>query len=881
MQNLFKPEHFDSAAKLELGGKAEGLLWLEQNGFETPEWCVLTSPMVDSLLGGVKVKIQKILEQTTFQNINEQLPKLQKELEVLSVDADVEQKMISWVAEKGLSSERFAVRSSLVGEDGQDFSFAGQLKTVLGVSASELTAAVLECIKGSFSKTVLSYKLQNKIDLIDHRMSVILQKMIFAEKSGVGFSINPNTSDENEVFISAAFGDCEGLVSGASDCDTFIVKKDNGEVAKTVTQKKYFSNLAAQNPEDKLTDEKGRQPVLTNRDLEVLTSGIKSIEGLKKSPQDIEWALERDKLYFLQVRPVTSKIQKNVKVQTLVFDNSNIQESYCGLTKPLTFSLASECYRLAYNQLMTFMGFSEEEVEAHDFRHSNMLAYVDGRVYYNIRSWYEGLRFMPSFGRSKEDMETMMGVQEPVDFVEDINLTRSEKIQNFPKMVKIMIKLVTQFSKIDKTVAKFEKNFWTSYRSFQKQIENKEHNLNDLIVLHRDVTTSFLKSWAAPLVNDFFVMVYNGKVKSSLQGLNLEDVLPSLTSGEDLESIKPTLEIAAIARQIESNRLSHLLDHIQEDSWKTLRSASQDLKTRLDSFMDFYGDRCIGELKLETETFRHNKIKLLSLIKNYLNLDNERNHSEKSSEDKKLKSEIFQKIKSVKGSFFLYKFQSNLKKLKKGIRYRESMRLHRTRVVGLFREIYKKIGLQFFELGVLESAEDVFYLSHAEIENFICGKSLFKDLRDVVQIRKKDFVSYETREPLHHFSAEFPYANQYQYFDETLFGSETDFKGLGCYPGHVEAPVELMVSPDESQDLKGKILCTMRTDPGWAPLFPQVEGLLIERGSSLSHSAVVAREMGIPTVVGVEGITRRVKSGEWISLNGKTGKVKKIKKGDR
>jgi len=881
MQNIFRPEKNKSTKNLELGGKAEGLFWLSKNGFDTPDWCVLPSQSVDAILGPEKNQIMSLLRTTNLENLNSKLDEIEVVLDCIEKDSSRLERICKfevqqWITDKNVESSFFAVRSSLVGEDGTDFSFAGQLTTVLGVPATGLTAAIFKCLRGSFAKTVLTYKLQNNLDLNVHKMSVIIQKMVFADKSGVGFSINPNTSDDNEVYISATFGDCEGLVSGLSDCDTFIVQKDSGEVSKQITAKKIFSNLSQGKPEDALPEAKSKEAVLNKSDLETLSSEIKSIEQLKNQPQDIEWAMDKGRLYFLQVRPVTSKVTARAQTHKVVFDNSNIQESYCGVTLPLTFSLASECYRLAYNQLMSFMGFSDKDVEANDFRHSNMLSYVDGRVYYNIKSWYEGLKFMPSFGRSKEDMETMMGVQEPVDFVQDLSLSRSEKIAQLPKLLKIVFRLTINFAKIDRTVLNFDTGFWTSYKGFQRKLENKKMSSHDLIKLHKNVTDSFLKSWAAPLVNDFFVMVYNGKVKAALKKVGHEEALPILTSGEDLESIKPTLEIGSIAELVVAEKLTHVFINIDEKTWRTIRSTSNEIKEKLDSFMLLYGDRCIGELKLETETFRYDKKKLLKLIKNFIDLDESKRKGRSVTENESFTASVFDTIGAKQGALALYIFKRNLKKLRKGIRYRESMRLHRTRVVGLFRQIYREIGSRFCELDVINNKNDIFYLSHDEIQNFICGKSLFKNLKKVVDLRKNDFEAYHAKEPLHHFSASFPYSRDYKYFEDEGVEMSNEFKGLGCYPGLVEAPVELMINPDESVDLKGKILCTMRTDPGWAPLFPQVEGLLIERGSSLSHSAVVAREMGIPTVVGVEGITRKVKSGEFLSLDGAAGRVKRI-----
>src|SRR6185503_17215572 len=147
----------------------------------------------------------------------------------------------------------------------------------------------------------------------------------------------------------------------------------------------------------------------------------------------------------------------------LVFDNSNIQESYCGVTTPLTFSFASHAYFEVYSQLMGMMGFSEAETRAHDRRHRELLALINGRVYYNIGNWYRGLLFLPSFGRNKADMERMMGLTEPVDFVEDSKPGWRQKLATVPRMAQTLVRLLAAFARIDSKFARFEASFEKKY----------------------------------------------------------------------------------------------------------------------------------------------------------------------------------------------------------------------------------------------------------------------------------------------------------------------------------------------------------------------------------------------------------------------------------
>lgn len=161
------------------------------------------------------------------------------------------------------------------------------------------------------------------------------------------------------------------------------------------------------------------------------------------------------------------------------------------------------------------------------------------------------------------------------------------------------------------------------------------------------------------------------------------------------------------------------------------------------------------------------------------------------------------------------------------------------------------------------------------------GRSIQSQLKPLVASRKAEYEEYEKPEyePPHHFSTwgAVYHHNNYEYLGGIEVDEDSDvLTGIGCYPGIVEKPVRLIFSPDDELDLDGQILCTVRTDPGWAPLFPTAGGILVERGSTLSHSAVVARELGIPAVVNIPGITKILSDGENVKMDGSKGTITRL-----
>ncbi len=209
---------------------------------------------------------------------------------------------------------------------------------------------------------------------------------------------------------------------------------------------------------------------------------------------------------------------------------------------------------------------------------------------------------------------------------------------------------------------------------------------------------------------------------------------------------------------------------------------------------------------------------------------------------------------------------------------RENLRYERTRVFGITREIFTAIGRQFEKHHALFHYRDIFYLSKEEIFAFIDGTSVTTNLKELVNLRKKEFDAFKEQQTPADRITTFEAVNYGNDFfnTDTEIDLDADLKGLGCCPGIITAKVRIVKHPGEVESLDGDILVTSSTDPGWVTLFPTASAIIVERGSLLSHSAIVSREMGIPCIVGVTGLLRQLKTGDVVEMNGSTGTIKKI-----
>jgi pyruvate,water dikinase len=211
-----------------------------------------------------------------------------------------------------------------------------------------------------------------------------------------------------------------------------------------------------------------------------------------------------------------------------------------------------------------------------------------------------------------------------------------------------------------------------------------------------------------------------------------------------------------------------------------------------------------------------------------------------------------------------------LEKLQQAIRFREGMRLERTRLFGMYRSVYLAIGEGLVGMGILKSSRAVFYLTEEEILN-----AKKHNAAALVQGRAAEFEAYRKEEVPSQvvIPSPPPEKNNEQ-------KQESGLQGTGCFAGIVSGEVVLVTGPEDAIDLNGKILCALRTDPGWVSLFPTCKAVLIEKGSSLSHSVILLREFGIPSIINIPRLTKTLKSGQFITINGTTGAIKIAENGN-
>ena len=903
MNNSFYISANKSEAEVsELGGKGFTLDCMSKQKLPVPSWYAITaSAFKDTIANSgdlakeLQTKFNSLDKDMSPDEIENELQELRKRILTLELDEEFCKKLETTHNEIIGETRYFSVRSSAIDEDGGDASFAGMHDSFMYVSGlDDLKDKIRMVWKSLLNTRAVIYRLKNELPLKDISIAIVVQEMVDAESSGVMFTANPNSGNVKEVVISSLWGAGEGLVSAGLEADTFTLDKFSNEIDSVVASKEFQMLRDADSGFGLLKnalDEKKKTSASLSNDilLELLRLGLK-IERFYGCPQDIEFCVEADKkVKVLQTRPITTvKEYGPAAGNRMIWDNSNIVESYSGPTSPMTFSFIRRAYTIVYHCFSEVMGIPPKQVRENSVVFENMLGLIQGQVYYNIFNWYKLVEQFPGFNYNKGFMESMMGVKEKTstDSIEKKASAWQRYFVELPKLVKLILRSMNNFRKIDSLVYEFDSHFRKHYDHWEK-LDMSQMTPYELMENYQKMEAALLWNWKAPIINDFYVMIHYGVLKklcSKWCGDEHGSLQNDLICGEgDIESTCPTRMLMDLSRKIKADeKLKSLFEAMSvKDLMEKVKTdvELEWVQKKIDFYLKEYGFRCINELKLEEPSLREMPDFVFQMIKNYLKMDDDAiNPAIMEAREQEIRQKAEEQ--SISKLSFLKKpvFKHFVKNSRKGVRNRENMRFARTRIYGKIRESLNQIGCNFKREGLLDCWNDIYYLTMDEVWDYIKGTAVCTNLRGLAELRKKEFEFYNSPKAPE-ISDRFDtygmvyHRNLFKNYSKAPEAVEGQLQGIGCSPGIVEKEVRVLHSPQDGADLNGEILVAGRTDPGWVPLYPAVSGILIERGSILSHSAIVAREMGIPTIVGIPDLMKTVENGQKVKMDGSSGIV--------
>jgi pyruvate,water dikinase len=567
-----------------------------------------------------------------------------------------------------------------------------------------------------------------------------------------------------------------------------------------------------------------------------------------------------------------------------VWDNSNIVESYGGITLPLTVTFAHYVYNRVYVQMCQILLVPQKEIDRMTPFLKNMVGVFYGRVFYNILNWYKLTSVLPGYKHNRSFMETMMGTQHQLadEIAERVKLdygtTAVAKIRRFISGMKFFWFHLTAQSMVDNFIAYFR----THYEHYRK-INYGALSASEIFTLFKEVEEKMLFEWKAPIINDYLCMIHFGILKKlsekwlgHLGSLISNDLL---AGNGNLESAEPTRELIrmaglasatpALRKLIEETPAEDCLEALQQSTFTEFRE-------RVSLYIEKYGHRCMSEMKLEQRDLQMDPSFLFVCLKNYLRSGQVDLH-EYELREKEVRENAEKLVRGSLGGVKRIVFLWSLKHARQAVKNRENTRFCRTRVYGVVRHMFFGIGKELALRGLIAKPEEIFYITLEELRGMFDGVLPCQNIGALIELRKAEYAKYQDKEPASRFVTRGLVYWMNDHFPEApnvhVDLPANALKGTGCCPGVIEGTVRVIIDPSDNMELRGEILVTMRTDPGWIPLYPSISGLLVERGGLLSHPAIVAREMGLPTVVGIHKLTQKLKNGMRVRLNGQSGLI--------
>jgi pyruvate,water dikinase len=874
-----------STINSQLGGKAGALAELSDAGFNVPPAFVIEPQLFyKNLTPQQRTALESASTADAFQNI----------LENIKLEPKFQKRLLAELGELGANGDRFAVRSSAPDEDSAQHSFAGQLESFLFVATGDVPRRVLDVWRSAFTDRVCAYRRKNNLPPVPTAPAVLIQRMVNPEVSGVAFSADPVTGQRGITVVASLYGVGTGIVSGECDADTHYVDRDGNIIEHKIAVKTNVHQFSPLTPSGvksvPLTNAETHRPVLNNHQVLAIAELARRVERFFCRPQDIEWAIEDGKIYLLQSRPITSLYDvADPDGIACIWDNSNIAESYVGITTPLTFSFARRAYEGVYRQFCRTLRVPRKTIEKNDSVFRNMIGLIRGQIYYNLLNWYRLLAMLPGYKLNRGFMEQMMGVKERLSekLHEDVRPNRwSERMLDLIHLLSTLAGVTANYFLLGRRIKQFYQRLHNALSANGSDLS--KFRPDELVVIYKDLKNRLLNKWDAPIVNDFFAMIFYGLLKKlsiawcrDAEGTLQNDLLRNAGGMISTEPAERVTQMARVAAK--DPELVEILCKDNPQKILVKMRSYPEFKSLYESYIQKFGERCMNELKLESATLQEDPQMLLRAISSLAksHATNEPSQDGSRTKDIDLRRRAEDRVASMLSRHPIrwLTFRWVLKNARDRVCDRENLRFERTRTFGRVRKIVVEFGRRFYGLNLLEEPRDIFYLELKEIFAFVEGTSTSTNLKGLVALRKQEFRRFaQMQPPADRFETRgiVYQGNRYHTSRRNNDASGNMRKGIGCCPGTISGRVRVVRDPRESSLKAGEILVADRTDPSWILLFPLASGLLVERGSLLSHSAIVAREMGIPAIVSIPGVTGWLKDGDRVELDGRTGVVKKI-----
>ncbi len=834
-----------------VGGKAMGLARLQGAGFAIPRsFCVTTAAFREVV--GEWARDARDLDELRERIMHRELP--------ASLIAEIEAQM------EHIGVSNWAVRSSAIAEDTETRSYAGQALSVLDVSGlDDVIDAFRRVWASHFSMDRLLYLSQGGLQITPKPAAVLIQEMLDPVVAGVLFTVNPLTGDTTEAVVTSARGLGEAVVTGQRG-ETHYLDKKSG----------YMRRHVSDEAEGLLSEER----------LEELAAAARGVEMALGSPRDIEWAYafpadqpHRPSLYLLQARPITAGAADQPSES--VWTNANVGEALPGVATPMTWSIIHDFSRRGFEQAFGTLGLTvPPECE--------LVGSFRARIYLNLTQFMSIASGQPLF--KPERLFSMAGGG-GVDLVRDVYERRSKA--GFLKRLPMTIPKVLTAQLSMPVVAPLWGRYFTgkveeffdrdlAALSDQQMSESLKH-LDELF----DRTGLVMLATSSNFLMSYVITAELLRLVGGDEAARREQ---ELFSGLEVKSAEPGLALLDLGRRARrSLRLRRIItEHRPEETLQALSEAGEhqdvaNFLAALDEFQKHHGHRAPREAELATPRWREDESFLFEVVRSFVEAPDLPSSTEVDRERKRKRDSGRQLLDRVLPGGIDVIIKAILAFTRSNAQRREYMRDRVVDALDLYRHFFLECGRRLSEAGALREREDVFFLTHEEIGAWLENPALAESFPICVLTRRALYDHFRAQpDPPDTFllrGSEMIAAREApQRLDEAGTEGEGDYfelHGLPGSPGRVTGRARVILDPrtEDAAIQPGEILVAPYTDVGWTPLFLTASGVVMSLGGPLSHSCIVAREYGIPTVVNAKHATEVLETGDWITVDGNRGIV--------
>jgi len=848
------------------GGKGANLGELSRiPGINVPDGFCVTTEAYEGITENSR-ELKSLLDQLAHfkaeerGKIGEISAKIRTVIEHIPIPKDIAGEIVGYLTKFG-EKAAFAVRSSATAEDLPTASFAGQQDTYLNIIGKEaILKHISKCWASLFTDRAVTYRIQNGFDHRKVHLAVIVQQMVFPQAVGILFTADPVTSNRKVLSIDAGFGIGEAMVSGLVNADNYRVCDGKITDRKISTKKlAIYALIDGGTKQQEIGSEQQTMQVLTDEQILQLERTGREVEKHFGNPQDLEWCLADDVFYIVQSRPITTLYPVPVTgdKENHVYISVGHQQMMTDAMKPLG---------LSFWQLIAFRPMFE----------------AGGRLFVDVAQQLASVA-------GREMLLDAMGQHDPLikdalttiienDFIKLLPDDKGGPSPLKSKKGKSSADILAQIGNGLGIVSDLVKRGQTAIDELKQNIQAKSGaELFDFIL--EDIQR--LKKGLLDPKSTGIIMAaidasrwLNENMMEWLGEKNTADTL-SLSAPNNITSEmgRDLLDVADVVRSYP--QIIGYLQHTKDDNFLDgliKFDGGEDVRNVLCGYLNKYGMRCAGEIDITNTRWSEKPLtlvpKVLSNIKNFRPGEGSRKFKHGLQEALKKEHELLGLLRQLpQGEHKAGETKQMISVTRDLIGYREYPKYRIIHHLFVYKQALMKEAGRLVQADVIHKKEDIYYLTFEELRDVVRANKLDNQL---VSQRRDGYKSFEKLTPPRVITSDGEIIGG-KYKRENLPAKA--LQGLAVSTGVVEGRARVILNMDDADLEDEDILITTFTDPSWTPLFVSIKGLVTEVGGLMTHGAVIAREYGLPAVVGVENATKLIKNGQRIRVNGTDGYV--------